>query len=101
MSKATAFTLGFVSGAAALGATAYLAKGWTSEEDEDEDEEEVSPPISETTSGENGKQASTTPPDAESVQESETPDAPKAESSSASVAEASPDIMDEEPNAPA
>ena len=101
MSKATAFTLGFVTGAAALGAAAYLAKGWTSEEDEDEDEDEVTQPINDTGSRENGIDDSATSPDLESAQESETPDAPKTESSSATYAEASPDITDEEPNAPA
>lgn len=77
MSKATAFTLGFVTGAAALGAAAYLAKGWTSEEDEDEDEDEVTQPINDTGSRENGIDDSATSPDLESAQKAKLPTLPR------------------------
>jgi hypothetical protein len=101
MSKATAFTLGFVSGAAALGAAAYLAKGWTSEEDEDEDEDEVTQPIDDTGSGENGIDDSAKSHDVPPAQESGDPDATGGESSKASEGEAATDLPDGEPNAPA
>ena len=101
MSKATAFTLGFVSGAAALGAAAYLAKEWTSEEDEDEDEDEVTQPIADTGSGENGIDSSARHSDVPPAQESGDPDATEGESSKASEGEAATDVSDGEPNAPA
>ena len=99
MSKATAFTLGFVTGAAALGAAAYLAKGWTSEEDEDEDE--VTQPINDTGSRENGIDSSARHSDVPPAQESGDPDATGEESSKASDDQTATDLPDGEPNAPA
>jgi hypothetical protein len=101
MSKATAFTLGFVTGAAALGVTAYLAKEWTSEEDDDEDVDEVTQPINDTGSRENGIDDSAKSHDVPPAQESGNPDATEGESSKASEGEAATDVSAGEPNAPA
>ena len=100
MSKAVAFTLGFVTGAAALGAATYLAKEWTSEED-DEDEDEVTQPINDTGSRENDIDDSAKSHDVPPAQASGDPDATEGESSKASEGEAATDVSDGEPNAPA
>ena len=85
MRRTIAFTLGFVTGAAALGAAAYLAKEWTSEEDDDEDEDEVAQPINDTGSRENGMSDFATQPGVPPAQ----------------VGDTSADVSGEEPNAPA
>ena len=55
MDKAVAFVLGFVTGAAALGTVACLAKNWASDEGKNKD---TASPISATTNGTSDKGAS-------------------------------------------